>query len=74
MKVIEGTEQLVNVAEVITHENYSQGSRTNNDIALLRLASDITYSIAVKPVCLPRTEVATDMLCVSTGWGDTQGE
>ena len=69
----EGTEVFINVESISVHENYDADA-TANDIALLRLASDIPYSSAIKPVCLPRGDAATDMTCVTTGWGETQSK
>uniref|UniRef100_A0A8C4HAM2 Coagulation factor VII n=2 Tax=Dicentrarchus labrax TaxID=13489 RepID=A0A8C4HAM2_DICLA len=71
--VNEGTEQLIEVAEIIMHENYE--TRTaNNDIALLRLASPITYTTYAVPACLPTRPLAErELWAVSlhtvSGWG-----
>lgn len=69
----EGTEQYIQVSEVIMHESYTQ-SNANNDIALLRLAAPITYSAYAVPVCLPTRPLAErELWAVSlhtvSGWG-----
>ncbi len=72
-QVNEGTEQFIQVAEIIMHENYV--TRTaDNDIALLHLASPIVYNMYAVPVCLPtRTLAERDLWDISlhtvSGWG-----
>ncbi|XP_075333048.1 coagulation factor VII-like [Odontesthes bonariensis] len=71
--VNESTEQLIQVAEIIMHENYSTDT-ADNDIALLRLAAPIVYSQYAVPICLPTQPMAErelwaiDLHTVS-GWG-----
>ncbi|XP_015813392.1 coagulation factor VII [Nothobranchius furzeri] len=73
INVNESTEQLVQVTQIIMHENYVM-STVDNDIALLRLASPLVYSPHVVPVCLPTRSLAgrelwaIDLHTVS-GWG-----
>ncbi|KAK2857213.1 hypothetical protein Q5P01_005948 [Channa striata] len=69
----EGTEQLIQVTEIIMHENYTTRN-ADNDIALLRLASPITYTKYAIPVCLPTRPLAErELWAVSlhtvSGWG-----
>ncbi|KAL3999862.1 dynein assembly factor 5, axonemal [Sarotherodon galilaeus] len=71
--VNEGTEQLIQVAEIIMHENYVS-STADNDIALLRLASPIIYTQYAVPVCLPTWNLSTRVLWMIrlhtvSGWG-----
>ena len=68
--VVEGTEKVVDVAEIVTHERYNR-SITDNDIALFRLAADVQYTRSIKPVCLPRDDVEDSMMCITAGWGHT---
>ncbi|TMS01034.1 Coagulation factor VII, partial [Larimichthys crocea] len=72
-EVNEGTEQHIQVAEIIMHENYKTIT-ADNDIALLRLASPIVYTAYAVPVCLPTRPLAErDLWAVSlhtvSGWG-----
>lgn len=72
-QVDEGTEQLVQVTQIITHERYVK-STADNDIALLRLASPIVYTPFAVPACLPTRALAErDLWAVSmhtvSGWG-----
>lgn len=46
------------------------------DIALIRLAEELTFNDFVRPVCLPSMEEPLEQtsLCVVTGWGSlTEG-
>ncbi|KAF3688309.1 Coagulation factor VII [Channa argus] len=72
-EVHEGTEQLIQVSEIITHENYTK-KNADNDIALLRLASPITYTQFAIPACLPTRPLAErELWAISrhtvSGWG-----
>lgn len=59
-------------ALIIPHEQYGVVTH-DNDIAVIRLRTPIQYSVAVQPICLPRSEEVEDMMCVISGWGETQG-
>ena len=66
----EGTEQIVNLAEIIIHPDYQASTSSDNDIALLRLASPVQLNAQVGIVeigSLPQT--ATPLTVV--GWGRT---
>lgn len=72
-EVTEGTEQFIQVAEIIMHQNYVKLT-ADNDIALLRLASPIVYTKYAVPACLPTRLLADlDLWAVSlhtvSGWG-----
>ncbi|KAH9508356.1 Serine protease 48, partial [Bulinus truncatus] len=45
----------------------------DNDVAVLRLAQDLTFSQCVRPVCLPSTsdDPAKSEECLTAGWGKT---
>ena len=69
-----GTEQNINVAEIIRHENYDNPLSHSNDIALLHLAIPAELGVGVGLVCLPDTghQLPFDDLnkrCWITGWG-----
>lgn len=73
MAVDEGTEQLVQVSEVIMHPDYEPVT-ADNDIALLRLATPIAYTPYAVPVCLPTRPLANTHLWAIekhtvSGWG-----
>ncbi|KAM3585222.1 uncharacterized protein V6R79_010780 [Siganus canaliculatus] len=69
----EGTEQTIEVAEIIMHENYVKAT-ADNDIALLRLATPIVYTPHAVPVCMPTRALAEGELWAVnlhtvSGWG-----
>lgn len=59
------------VKEVILHPNYNSTTK-NNDIALLRLHSSVTFSDYVRPVCLAGqgSLFPDDAMSWITGWGN----
>ncbi|XP_037319364.2 coagulation factor VII isoform X1 [Pungitius pungitius] len=72
-EVLEGTEQRVQVSQVITHQNYSK-TTVNHDVALLRLAAPVRYSTYAVPACLPTRRLAERELWAVglhtvSGWG-----
>lgn len=46
-----------------------------NDICLLKLAGEISYTDYIVPTCLPENNstVPDDTNCTVIGWGDTKG-
>jgi len=64
--------QGIQVERVIKRADYDTTS-INNDIALLRLASDVQFNNNVIPACLPtdRTQQYTNWEAVVSGWGTT---
>ncbi|XP_041115546.1 coagulation factor VII-like [Polyodon spathula] len=71
--VIEGNEQVKYVAEKIVHKDYSV-SIIDNDIALLKLKTAITYNDYAIPICLPDWHLAVHKLAsikfsTVSGWG-----
>lgn len=58
----------------IVHEYYnSWDSEKYNDIALLRLVKDVTFTDYIRPACLPTSEKLDDKFQV-VGWGKTESE
>ncbi|XP_031208558.1 serine protease 27-like [Mastomys coucha] len=59
------------VAHCIKHPSYSADEHSSGDIALVQLASPITFSDYMLPVCLPKPGDPLDpgTLCWVTGWG-----
>ncbi|XP_064425663.1 transmembrane protease serine 9-like [Latimeria chalumnae] len=59
------------VAQIIVHENYTN-ELYSNDIALLQLSSNVTYTDYILPICLPASSVhfPEGYKCWITGWGD----
>jgi secreted trypsin-like serine protease len=65
-------EQASSVRQLIPHENYNP-STINNDVALIRLSTQLTFNTYVQPVCLTSTEPAGGTQAWLTGWGNVQG-
>ena len=60
------------IEEKIVHEEYRPESKEQrNDIALLRLAADVTFTNYIKPICLPQ-EPSLGRLFNVAGWGKTE--
>ncbi|XP_024938860.1 uncharacterized protein LOC107265735 [Cephus cinctus] len=62
----------IGIEEQIAHEGYKPASRDQrNDIALLRLSRDVTFTDFIKPICLPTNSSFGQKLFVA-GWGKTE--
>lgn len=61
------------VAQVILHPGYDKNTH-DNDIALLQLASTVTFTDYILPVCLATSDstYGSGTNCWVTGWGDIQ--
>lgn len=59
------------MAQFITHPEYSAESN-RGDIALVQLASPVTFSDLILPVCLPKPgdPLGQGTWCWVTGWGN----
>uniref|UniRef100_UPI0037E9B7AE serine protease 27-like n=1 Tax=Semicossyphus pulcher TaxID=241346 RepID=UPI0037E9B7AE len=59
------------VSQIITHENY-EDTPNNNDVALLELSSDVSFTNYIRPVCLAATGsvVNAGSNVWVTGWGN----
>ncbi|XP_063161402.1 transmembrane protease serine 2 [Candoia aspera] len=58
------------VARIISHPNYDLTSK-NNDVALMKLQSPLSFNEFIGPVCLPNAGMMfeTDQRCWISGWG-----
>lgn len=68
-----GTEQDVEIGEIIAHENFNPRNY-RYDIALLKLAKPVTIGNGVSTICLPDTSFPLpfdnpNKKCYVTGWG-----
>nr|XP_046233687.1 chymotrypsin-like protease CTRL-1 [Scatophagus argus] len=61
------------VSQVIVHPNYNN-SLFNNDIALMKLSSPVTFTNYIRPICLASysSQFHNSTSCWSTGWGRVQ--
>ncbi|KDR18840.1 hypothetical protein L798_07286, partial [Zootermopsis nevadensis] len=58
------------LSRIVRHPQYLG---TNNDIALLRLSQPVSYSVVIRPICLPPSsdETYTGHYGIIAGWGLT---
>lgn len=63
----------VNVSSIIIHPGYSETS-SQQDLAILRLKSKVTFNSLIRPVCLPENSDRTyaNENGVVIGWGATR--
>ena len=69
-------EKTIAVTNIFNHESYAPaGGSLNNDITVLELAEDLTFTKKIKPACLPSSETKDYSGSASTvsGWGGTIG-
>jgi len=71
----DGSEQTINVEKAFVHPQYN-GQTTNNDIALIKLAQELTFNDYVQPACLPAeaeedADYAEGNWMTISGWGST---
>ncbi|CAO2642105.1 Serine protease 27, partial [Lemmus lemmus] len=61
------------VAQCIKPSSYSEDEHGGGDIALVQLASSISFNDYILPVCLPKPgdALGTGTQCWVTGWGNT---
>ena len=65
-----GTEQDIDVEQIIRHENFRSPFTYSNDIALLKLAKPANLSDGVGLACLPdSSHFLVNKTCWITGWG-----
>merc|ERR1712055_12496 len=63
--------QVIGVRTIIEHENYDETGELDNDIALLRLSSTISFNQNQSPVCPPTSQSYTGEMVTVSGWGTT---
>ena len=62
-------EQIISPVQWISHPNYDQRT-TNNDFAIVKLSTPVTFSSSVLPACLPNPGTNYDaVIATVTGWG-----
>jgi secreted trypsin-like serine protease len=62
--------QLLPASRIITHREYNH-AEYDNDIALIHLVHNLTWSDTVQPVKLGRSNPPTGTICYVTGFGKT---
>merc|ERR1712212_1147272 len=66
--------KVIKVKKITLHPDYNS-KKVDNDIAVLELAEDLTFTDKIKPACLPSSETKDYSGSASTisGWGGTIG-
>ena len=64
---------MFNVEAIIMHPQYNSQEKMDHDVAILKLNGKLQFNDRVTPICLPRTDVEDEYMCIVTGWGETQG-
>lgn len=66
--VEEGTEQVVEVMDIIVHPDFDAVTY-ENDIAILRLTENFQFNEFVQPISLPAKGTVLEGECMVAGWG-----
>ncbi|CAL8132680.1 unnamed protein product [Orchesella dallaii] len=71
---VDGFEQSLNCQEFVIHENFNKTGNLENDIALVRLPTNLTETRAVRPIFLPLSSYDPIQATWGTvaGWGETE--
>ncbi|XP_053464619.1 cationic trypsin-3 [Nycticebus coucang] len=70
IEVLEGSEQFINAAKIITHPGYNSATM-DNDIMLIKLSSKAKINSRVSTISLPKSCAAVGTQCLISGWGNT---
>ncbi|XP_044532995.1 serine protease 42-like [Gracilinanus agilis] len=67
---------IISVKDILIYPSYAELFFYKNDLALVQLASPVTYNQMIQPVCLPtdRLHLKNGTRCWVTGWGKTSTE
>jgi secreted trypsin-like serine protease len=71
LKKTESFDKVIDVEKVIVHESYDD-SKIDNDVALLKLKTKLTFSSDLQPICLSSADKDTDFNGIDaqvSGWG-----
>ncbi|EMP27412.1 Anionic trypsin [Chelonia mydas] len=68
--VVEGTEQFIRAIKIIRHPKYNS-RLLDNDIMLIKLATQANLNSRVATIPLPSACVAAGTQCLISGWGNT---
>lgn len=66
----DGTTIDIKIMLTIPYPNYRR-SQTYDDIGLLKLESEVPFTGAIRPACLPEHSI-TSQKAIATGWGITE--
>lgn len=61
----------INIAQFIKHEYYDKDAK-QNDIMLLKLDQQVSFSPRIRPICLSQVSTIADKKALASGWGATE--
>ena len=67
-RTVDGSAQTAFVESITLHEDYNANT-INNDVAILKLKTALTFNDNVKPACLPAATLTPSGVAVASGWG-----
>jgi secreted trypsin-like serine protease len=70
IRVAESTEQIIDMAKIFVNPGYALGNG-DNDIALIKLATPVTFNEQVQPIALPGSTETVPAKMIASGWGQT---
>ncbi|KFB35197.1 serine protease 14 [Anopheles sinensis] len=67
----------MDIETIVVHSGYTHAKTYHNDIALIRMARDVNFSLSVQPICLPLPKRIIninheDTSTIAVGWGRTE--
>nr|XP_039251613.1 plasma kallikrein-like [Styela clava] len=70
----EANRQILQLESKTCHPNYTGNGNFANDICLLSLTSDVSYTTYIRPICLPNqgSSESVGQSCIVSGWGETE--
>lgn len=71
LTMIDPGEQSIRVRQIVIHPGFDS-TTSNNDFALLQLATPIQYNAFIGPIELASRSPAPGTICVASGWGMLQ--
>ena len=66
--VTDASAQVAYVESITLHPSYNHQT-VNNDIAILKLKTALTFNSKVQPACLPAASLTPSGIAVASGWG-----
>ena len=66
--VTDSSAQVAYVESITLHPSYNHQT-VNNDIAILKLKTALTFNSKVQPACLPAATLTPSGIAVASGWG-----
>jgi len=68
----ESTQITLEASNIFIHESFCAASKYENDIALVKLASPVSYTNQIRPVCLASLSPSIKSDAIITGWGSPE--